>query len=137
MMFFRKPESFNSNRNFNVTKTKHFQIGESIKNTLLLILYIFQTISESKIMALADPRFANSTTASYLMRTVNIEPPSKRLMPGLPTMPFFLLTFFQRKNDLLKSIETKIAVIYRQTLSLSGETVDCKKKGDVLVAIPG
>jgi len=40
---------------------------------------------ETKVMALADPRFANSTTASYLMRTVNIEPPSKRLMPGQGT----------------------------------------------------
>jgi len=33
-------------------------------------------------MALRDPRQANATTASYLMRTVNIEPPASRLLPG-------------------------------------------------------
>jgi len=34
---------------------------------------------------LSDPRKANVTTASYLMRTLNIEPPEKRLMPGKPS----------------------------------------------------
>jgi len=36
-------------------------------------------------MALRDPRQANATTASYLMRTINVEPPTRRLMPGQGT----------------------------------------------------
>ncbi|CAB4060707.1 unnamed protein product [Lepeophtheirus salmonis] len=32
-----------------------------------------------------DPRAVNATTGKYLMRTFNVEPPEKRLMPGYPT----------------------------------------------------
>ncbi|XP_040563271.1 dual specificity protein phosphatase 3 [Lepeophtheirus salmonis] len=32
-----------------------------------------------------DPRSVNATTGKYLMRTFNVEPPEKRLMPGYPT----------------------------------------------------
>ena len=36
-------------------------------------------------MSLRDPRQANQTTARYLMRPMKIEPPTKRMMPGLPS----------------------------------------------------
>lgn len=36
-------------------------------------------------MSLSDPRTANASTAPYLMRSLNIEPPASRLMPGRPT----------------------------------------------------
>ena len=55
-----------------------------------LCMFIFGSYYKNKhfnfsnTMYSNDPRLANASTGTYLMRPMNIEPPVKRMMPGIP-----------------------------------------------------